>query len=58
MKRIKVFTCYPSTLQVEMNKWIDEQNPDIISVSSSITYGSYIYTIVTVLYEDHSEVKI
>jgi hypothetical protein len=66
MKRIKLFTTTNSILELQIiiDKWIEENNPDIISVTSSMTYhtGTHIstlYTLISVLYDDgKTDIKI
>jgi hypothetical protein len=59
MKRIKVFNPdYPSQLQKEIDMWIKNEKPEIISVVPSQSGHGNI--IVTVLYDDNvsADVKI
>jgi hypothetical protein len=52
MKRVKVFKSYYD-LQVEIDKWIEKENPNIISISSSCSATpSFTFAIVTILYDD------
>lgn len=50
MKRVKIFTAVKYRLQGEIDKWIEKENPNIISISGSDAGHDSMVTYV--LYED------
>jgi len=59
MKRIKIFGD-SFNIQGKIDEWIDKVHPDIISVTSSLASSAHgtTYSLITVLYEDNTSVKL
>ena len=58
MKRIKIFS-NEWHLQEAIDIWIEKENPDIISISSSIAGTQHsTYILITVLYDDNKDLTI
>ena len=58
MQKIKVFKNFQS-IEIEMNRWIEQVNPRIISMTSSMTQHGYTNKFaVVVLYEDKEEFNV